>query len=138
MESWAPHQKIFQIIELLAYNINNKYEIKCKVSNYFLLKPFHTNRALQIIIILAILLRVLVGLGAYSGAADYPNYGDFEAHRNWMSITVNRHIHSWYEEYDAIPWWRIDYPPVAAYLSFFFGFIYKNVEPEAMALQRGY
>ena len=27
---------------------------------------------------------------------------------------------------------------MAAYLSYFFGYIYKNIEPEAMKIQRGY
>lgn len=103
-----------------------------------LLKPFLEAKALPLIIILAVVLRILLGLGSYSGKGDYPNLGDFEAHRNWMSITINRPIASWYEESDAQPWWRIDYPPVAAYLSYFFGMIYRNIEPAALNIQRGY
>lgn len=55
-----------------------------------------------------------------------------------MAITVNRPISAWYEESDLQPWWRIDYPPVAAYLSYIFGVMYLRVEPIAMNMQRGY
>ena len=55
---------------------------------------------IRIIILLAILIRVLVGFGSYSGKNDPPNFGDFEAHRNWMSITTNRPVHYWYTEYE--------------------------------------
>jgi alpha-1,3-glucosyltransferase len=108
------------------------------VQKYILLKPFFSQRAVALIILLGITLRIAVGLGPYSGQGDWPNLGDFEAHRNWMSITLNRDITSWYEEHDDKPWWRIDYPPVAAYLSYLFGKIYHTVEPEAMNLRSGY
>jgi alpha-1,3-glucosyltransferase len=55
-----------------------------------------------------------------------------------MSITINRPLDNWYYETDDSPWWRIDYPPIAAYLSFLFGYIYRFIEPQAMNLQMGY
>lgn len=55
-----------------------------------------------------------------------------------MSITLNRDITTWYEETDEKPWWRIDYPPVAAYLSLLFGKIYQTIEPSSMKQQFGY
>jgi alpha-1,3-glucosyltransferase len=57
-----------------------------------------------------------------------------------MSITVSKPIADWY--FEPAPrediWWRIDYPPVAAYLSYVFGSICKYIEPQAMMLQQGY
>ena len=87
---------------------------------------------------LAVLLRILVGLGSYSGMHDYPQLGDFEAHRNWMSITLHRPISTWYKELEDTIWWRIDNPPVAAYLSFFFGKIHNYWDPQAQEVQNGY
>jgi alpha-1,3-glucosyltransferase len=113
----------------LAQRINERYEIEQKVSGYILLRGFLEKKSLPLLIVLAILLRVLLGIGSYSGEGDFPNLGDFEAHRNWMSITVNRPIQSWYQEYDLQPWWRIDYPPIAAYLSYIFGMFYRHIEP---------
>jgi alpha-1,3-glucosyltransferase len=130
--------RIFELIELLAQRINEKQKIKYYVDQFILLKPFHSTKAINLIIILAIVLRVMIGLGSYSGEADHPHYGDFEAHRNWMSITLNRNMRNWYEEIGEEPWWRIDYPPVAAYLSYIFGKIYQSIEPDAMRIQRGY
>ena len=82
---------------MLAQRINERAEIEEKVSKYVLLKGFLQKKSIALIIALAILVRILLALGSYSGEKDYPNFGDFEAHRNWMSITVNRPIHSWYE-----------------------------------------
>jgi alpha-1,3-glucosyltransferase len=66
-------------------------------------------------------------LGSYSGKNDWPNLGDFEAHRNWMSITINKSIQDWYYEVGTSIWWRIDYPPIAAYLSYVFGIICMQI-----------
>lgn len=87
---------------------------------------------------LAIVIRIIVALGSYSGEKEGPYYGDFQAHRNWMSITVNRPITMWYDEHEEQPWWRIDYPPIAAYLSYIFGRLYQTIEGEAMQIQKGY
>lgn len=56
--------------------------------------------SLWLVVLMAVIFRVGVGLGGYSGKGDWPNLGDFEAHRNWMSITVNRPIREWYVEDD--------------------------------------
>jgi hypothetical protein len=57
--------------------INEKHELKVEVDQYFLLKGFHSPKATMLILVLAVLLRVLIGLGSYSGAGVYPNLGDF-------------------------------------------------------------
>ena len=62
------------------------------MNRYSITKVFDKFNSPLILFTVAILLRVLIGLGSYSGKNDWPNLGDFEAHRNWMSITVNRPI----------------------------------------------
>ena len=42
-----------------------------------------------LIIAFAILLRWLVSMGPYSGKGKAPLFGDYEAQRHWMEITVN-------------------------------------------------
>ena len=64
-------------MELLAQRINEKQRVKELVDRFVLLKAFHSAKAINLIIVLAITLRVVVGLGSYSGHADYPHYGDF-------------------------------------------------------------
>ena len=77
IDFWVPNVKILELVELLANVINKKEDFSRKVEHYILLKPFYQEKAVTLIIVLAILLRILVGLGSYSGAGDYPNYGDF-------------------------------------------------------------
>ena len=42
------------------------------------------------------LARCLVGLHPYSGAGTPPRFGDYEAQRHWMEITVNLPVDQWY------------------------------------------
>lgn len=44
-----------------------------------------------------------------------------------MAITVNRPVSLWYTEHTQNPWWRIDYPPIAAYLSYILGQICNKI-----------
>jgi alpha-1,3-glucosyltransferase len=81
---------------------------------------------------------LLTGLGGYSGENDPPNYGDFEAHRNWMSLTYRRKAEAWYREPTQNIWWRLDYPPFAGYLSYFFAMFMRIVVPEGLVVQRGF
>ena len=49
-----------------------------------------------------------------------PNmYGDFEAQRHWMEITIHLPISQWYF-YD-LEYWGLDYPPLTAYHSWILG-----------------
>jgi alpha-1,3-glucosyltransferase len=46
-------------------------------------------------------------------------YGDFEAQRHWLEITLQLPCREWYH-YDP-EWWGLDYPPLTAFISLFFG-----------------
>jgi alpha-1,3-glucosyltransferase len=46
-------------------------------------------------------------------------YGDYEAHRHWMELTIHLPVEKWYT-YD-LQYWGLDYPPVTAYISWAFG-----------------
>ncbi|KAG0328472.1 Glucosyltransferase-like protein [Dissophora globulifera] len=79
----------------------------------------------------AVLLRWIIGLGPYSGMATPPRYGDYEAQRHWMELTLHRPIRDWYS--DKSKWWDLDYPPLTAYVSWICGYIGDKINPEWFA-----
>jgi ALG6, ALG8 glycosyltransferase family len=92
---------------------------------------------LLVIILASVLFRAIIGLGSYSGTPPPPHlvhdptnpghssppmYGDFEAQRHWMEITLHLPLKQWY--YYDLQWWGLDYPPLTAYISYVFGKMY--------------
>ena len=71
----------------------------------------------------ALLVRAFVGLHPHSGEHSPPMFGDFEAQRHWMEVTVNLPIGDWYRQTvdNDLQYWGLDYPPLTAYLSWVFG-----------------
>lgn len=88
--------------------------------------------ARYVIILSAIILRAAIGLGSFSGQGEKPINGDFEAQRHWMEITTHLPISKWYF-YD-LQYWGLDYPPLTAYHSWFFGKVGTIINPEWFAL----
>lgn len=74
------------------------------------------------LISVAILLRVMISLGSYSGMRTPPMFGDYEAQRHWMEITTHLSVKEWYW-YD-LQYWGLDYPPLTAYISWLCGIWY--------------
>ncbi|GLC53216.1 hypothetical protein PLESTB_000720700 [Pleodorina starrii] len=89
-----------------------------------------------ILVLLAVLLRVLTGLSSYSGAGDAPKYGDYEAQRHWMELTVNLPVTDWYTDspVNNASYWPLDYPPLSGYQSWVCGLAMRAVEPASVAL----
>ncbi|KAG9037019.1 Glucosyltransferase-like protein [Tulasnella sp. JGI-2019a] len=73
-----------------------------------------------------------VGLAGYSGFATPPMYGDYEAQRHWMEITLHLPTREWYS-YD-LPYWGLDYPPLTAYISYMCGLVANAINPAWVAL----
>ncbi|CAN7950440.1 unnamed protein product, partial [Ixodes hexagonus] len=46
-------------------------------------------------VFLSLLLRCSTSLWPYSGAGKPPMYGDYEAQRHWMELTVNLPVTEW-------------------------------------------
>ncbi|TDH70913.1 hypothetical protein CCR75_005004 [Bremia lactucae] len=70
-----------------------------------------------------VLMRWIVGLHSYSGEHTPPMFGDYEAQRHWMEITINLPVSDWYFNTTSnnLMYWGLDYPPLTAYISFLFG-----------------
>ncbi|KAI8994135.1 ALG6, ALG8 glycosyltransferase family-domain-containing protein [Trametes punicea] len=73
-----------------------------------------------------------VGLGSYSGQGTPPMFGDYEAQRHWMELTIHLPIRQWYT-YD-LQYWGLDYPPLTAYVSWLCGILGARVDPSWFAL----
>ncbi|KAG8380834.1 hypothetical protein BUALT_Bualt06G0057700 [Buddleja alternifolia] len=90
----------------------------------------------------ALLIRLAVALHPYSGANTPPKFGDFEAQRHWMEITLNLPVKEWYRNSTAndLSYWGLDYPPLTAYQSYFHGILLKLFDPASVSLfaSRGY
>lgn len=53
-------------------------------------------------------------------------FGDYEAQRHWMELTVHLPIRRWYT-YD-LQYWGLDYPPLTAYVSWLCGIVCVEVD----------
>lgn len=51
-----------------------------------------------------------------------PLFGDYEAQRHWMELTIHLPVKQWYT-YD-LQYWGLDYPPLTAYVSWICGQVY--------------
>ncbi|KAI0822226.1 glucosyltransferase [Trametes gibbosa] len=78
-----------------------------------------------------------VGLASYSGQGTPPMYGDYEAQRHWMELTIHLPVREWYT-YD-LQYWGLDYPPLTAYVSWLCGLLGSWIDSSwfALGLSRG-
>lgn len=92
--------------------------------------------------VFALLVRVAVSLHPYSGAGSPPKFGDYEAQRHWMEITLNLPVLEWYRNStrNDLSYWGLDYPPLTAYQSYFHGLFLRFFYPDSLSLftSRGY
>jgi len=54
---------------------------------------------LEMMVLTTIAIKLGVSLYPYSGKNRAPMYGDYEAQRHWMEITVNLPIKDWYKRF---------------------------------------
>ena len=79
-----------------------------------------------------VLVRYCVGVWPHSGMGTPPMFGDYEAQRHWMELTLWVPLGEWYT-YD-LQYWGLDYPPLTAYVSYAFGRAAAAIEPAMVAL----
>lgn len=88
------------------------------------------------IAVFAILVRIAVSLHPYSGAGIPPKFGDYEAQRHWMEITLNLPAKEWYRNStdNDLNYWGLDYPPLTAYQSYIHGLFLRSFDPQSVYL----
>ncbi|OAX34579.1 hypothetical protein K503DRAFT_803468, partial [Rhizopogon vinicolor AM-OR11-026] len=79
------------------------------------------------------LVKWCIGFGTYSGHSTPPMFGDYEAQRHWMELTIHLPINEWYT-YD-LQYWGLDYPPLTAYVSWLCGKVGSSLEPSWFTLE---
>ena len=91
------------------------------------------------VLLSALAIRACVGLFGYSGEHTPPMYGDFEAQRHWMELTVNLPPSAWYVQgpHNDLQYWGLDYPPLSAHMSWLLGRLaHAFGHPELVALHK--
>ncbi|KAI0699297.1 ALG6, ALG8 glycosyltransferase family-domain-containing protein [Cerioporus squamosus] len=86
------------------------------------------------LVLASIWVKWAVGLGSYSGQGTPPMYGDYEAQRHWMELTIHLSTRQWYT-YD-LQYWGLDYPPLTAYVSWLCGIVGSWIDPSWFALDK--
>ncbi|KAF8123074.1 glucosyltransferase [Mycena galopus ATCC 62051] len=84
------------------------------------------------VLLTATCIKFSTSLGSYSGQRTPPMFGDYEAQRHWMELTIHLPIRRWYT-YD-LQYWGLDYPPLTAYVSWLCGVVGHWLEPSWVAL----
>lgn len=79
--------------------------------------------------LIAIFVRALTSVHPHSGQSKAPMFGDYEAQRHWMEITVNLPVKEWYRESEKnnLSYWGLDYPPLTAYHSLLCGLAAERI-----------
>ncbi|CAM9858681.1 unnamed protein product [Heterosigma akashiwo] len=95
-----------------------------------------------VVVTACLCIRLLMANYPHSGQGNPVMFGDYEAQRHWMEITVNLPIGEWYQNTSSndLLYWGLDYPPGSAYISWLCGKVSALIEPNSMELltSRGY
>jgi alpha-1,3-glucosyltransferase len=78
-----------------------------------------------------------------TGMATPPKFGDYEAQRHWMEVTLHLPLGRWYGDWppeNPAAWWGLDYPPLSAVQSWLHGLVLRAADPASVELvaSRGY
>ena len=103
-------------------------------------KYLSEKETLLVVLLLATLVRGLVGLSPYSGEKTPPHFGDFECHRFWMETTHHFPPRLWYVDGPHMnsSYWPMDYPPLSAYSHWAMSQVIAKIEPNATVLGQSY
>lgn len=87
-------------------------------------------------VLCSILFRWITSLYGHSGQSKPPMFGDYEAQRHWMEVTLNLDVADWYQNTtnNDLSYWGLDYPPLTAYHSYLMGVIADKIDPSFVTL----
>ena len=87
--------------------------------------------------LISILIKIFVGMFGYSGENSPPKFGDFEAQRHWMELTIYLPVSEWYtnSRSNRIDYWPMDYPPITGYHSYILGKILEKYYPDSITFK---
>lgn len=90
----------------------------------------------KLVLMIAVLFRWFVSLHDYSGKSKTPMYGDYEAQRHWMEVTISLPTTQWYfnSTDNDLLYWGLDYPPLTAYHSYVNGLVFNIILPKSVQL----
>ena len=91
---------------------------------------------LPAVALFAVLVLVVVSTHPHSGQSAPPMFGDYEAQRHWMELTLHTPLAQWYTHttLNDLQYWGLDYPPLTAFQSWLCGVLMRSVEPASVAL----
>ncbi|PWN53146.1 hypothetical protein IE53DRAFT_384370 [Violaceomyces palustris] len=91
----------------------------------YLSKENLKNQMVPMVLAFTFLIKWMVSSGDWSGRDKPPMFGDFEAQRHWIELTLNLPTSKWYF-YD-LEYWGLDYPPLTAWVSLLCGYFSRMV-----------
>ncbi|PAV83949.1 hypothetical protein WR25_21702 [Diploscapter pachys] len=88
-----------------------------------------TSLSVFLLLSIAFSFQCALAFTGYSGQGKPPLFGDFEAQRHWMEITINLPVKEWYinSTDNDLLYWGLDYPPLTAYHSYLMGFVARKI-----------
>ncbi|KPV73321.1 glycosyltransferase family 57 protein [Rhodotorula graminis WP1] len=111
-----------------------------RAARWLVEQPALARYSVVVCVAVVVLVKWCTGLGGYSGLAQPPLRGDFEAQRHWIALTSSSLSHlpflhapsapsssasippsRWY--YHDLAYWGLDYPPLTAYHSLLLGLV---------------
>ena len=87
---------------------------------------------------ISLMIKLLVGRFGYSGEKSPPKFGDFEAQRHWMELTIYLPAADWYTDsrYNKKDYWPLDYPPMSGYHSYILGKVLEKYYPGSVIFKK--
>lgn len=94
-----------------------------KIALFFAENPRRVRHGVVVMLCFALCMRVCIAANTYSGFNTPPMFGDYEAQRHWMEVTINLPLSDWYHSTkdNDLNYWGLDYPPLTAYHSWVCG-----------------